>query len=96
VSASYLNNSPIHPINRMKKYAITSLAAIVFATGCMGPTNNTQQGAGLGAALGAGLGTIIGHQGGTGRGKGALIGGLAGALLGGAAGNARDIKTDNK
>ena len=80
----------------MKKYVITSLAAIVFATGCMGPANNTLQGAGLGGALGALGGAIIGHQGGTGRGKGALIGGLAGAVLGGAAGNARDIKTDNK
>ncbi len=79
----------------MKKYIITSLAAIVFATGCMGPTNNTQQGAGLGAALGAGLGAIIGYQSGE-AGKGALLGGAAGALLGGAAGNARDIKTDNK
>ncbi len=79
----------------MKKYIITSLAAIVFGTGCMGPANNTERGAGLGALLGAGAGAIIGNQSGE-AGKGALIGGAAGALIGGAAGNAKDKKTGDK
>ena len=82
-------------INQMKKYVITSLAAIVFTTGCMGPANETHRGAGLGTILGAGLGAVLGHQSGE-TGKGALIGGAAGALLGGAAGNARDNRAENK
>ena len=65
----------------MKKYIITSLAAIALATGCMGPMNNTEKGALGGGVIGAGLGAIIGNQSGE-AGKGALIGGAAGAILG--------------
>ena len=79
----------------MKKYVITSLAAIVFTTGCMGPANETHRGAGLGTILGAGLGAWLGNQSGE-AGKGALLGGAAGALLGGGIGNAKDKKAGNK
>ena len=44
----------------MKKYIITSLAAVALATGCMGPMNNTERGAAQGALGGAILGGIIG------------------------------------
>jgi uncharacterized protein YcfJ len=56
--------------------------------GC-GNLNNTQRGAGLGAAGGAGLGAVIGHQFGA-TGAGALIGGLAGTAGGALAGNMKD------
>ena len=78
-------------INQMKKYIVTSLAAVVLATGCMAPSNNTEAGAARGGALGALGGAIIGHQKGRGA-EGAAIGALGGALLGGALGNAKDKK----
>jgi len=67
------------------------VAATLVATTCLGCANmnNTQKGAGLGAAGGAGLGAIIGHQFGS-AGTGALIGGLAGTATGALAGNAKD------
>ena len=81
----------------MKKYIITSLAAVVFSTGCMGPMNNTERGAAQGALGGAILGGIIGHNTkGKKTAEGAAIGALGGAVLGGALGNSKDKKAGNK
>ncbi|MFN0053534.1 MAG: YMGG-like glycine zipper-containing protein [Planctomycetales bacterium] len=58
--------------------------------------NNTQKGAGLGAAGGAGLGAIVGKQLGN-TGAGAAIGAIAGTATGALVGNAKDEadKRDN-
>ena len=83
----------IKSIDQMKKYIITSLSAIVLATGCMAPSNNTERGAVLGGILGA----VIGHNTkGKKTAEGAAIGALGGAVLGGALGNAQDKKAGNK
>ena len=87
----------LQPINRMKKYIIASLAAIVITTGCMGPMNNTERGAAQGAVAGGILGAVIGHNTkGKKTAEGAAIGALGGALLGGALGNSQDKKAGNK
>ena len=81
----------------MKKYIITSLVAIVFTPGCMGPMNNTERGAAQGAAVGGILGAVIGHNTkGKKTAEGAAIGALGGAVLGGALGNSQDKKAGNK
>jgi uncharacterized protein YcfJ len=83
--------------NQMKKYIVTSLAAIVLATGCMTPSNNTEAGAARGAVVGGILGAVIGNNTkGKNTAEGAAIGALGGALLGGALGNAKDKKTGDK
>ena len=87
----------VQPINRMKKYIIASLAAIVITTGCMGPMNNTERGAAQGAVAGGILGAVLGHNTkGKKTAEGAAIGALGGALLGGALGNSQDKKAGNK
>lgn len=80
-------------LEMIKKMLILSM--LVISTGCFGPSNKTQQGAGQGAILGGILGGVIGHQSGE-AGKGALIGAGAGALLGGAIGNEEDKKDGKK
>ena len=81
----------------MKKYIITSLAAVALATGCMGPMNNTERGAATGAVAGGILGAVIGHNTkGKKTAEGAAIGALGGALLGGALGNSKDKKAGDK
>ena len=87
----------IKSIDQMKKNIITSLSAIVLATGCMAPSNNTERGATQGAVLGGILGAVIGHNTkGKKTAEGAAIGALGGAVLGGALGNSQDKKAGNK
>lgn len=63
---------------------------LLTAIGCQHPMNNSQQGAGLGAALGALGGAIVGHQSGNAL-AGAAIGGLGGGALGAVAGHNQDL-----
>ena len=87
----------IKSIDQMKKNIITSLSAIVLATGCMAPSNNTERGAAQGAVIGGILGAVIGHNTkGKKTAEGAAIGALGGAVLGGALGNSQDKKAGNK
>ena len=81
----------------MKKYILTGLTAMILTSGCMGPANNTERGAGTGAIAGGILGAIIGNNTkGKNTAEGAAIGALGGAVLGGALGNAKDKKAGNK
>ena len=85
----------IYTILQMTKtWIILSLA--VLGTGCFGPANNTQRGAGQGAIIGGILGGVIGHNNGGKTAEGAAIGALGGALLGGAVGNEEDKKQGKK
>ena len=82
----------------MKKFSILAVALVMSAgslfTSCesLKNTNNTQRGAGIGAAGGAILGAIIGNNvGGGGNGAlGAVLGGVVGGVTGGVIGSKMD------